>query len=134
MTDEPDNSVVPYRSERLPEKANPALPDAVWEKLQNLGVHAVNHLERILTDPRFAHFSIKEQMKVIETTMNRAYGSVDGSVRRHLHVHTDPESEVGFNAMRDLSRVAGKKLPEFRSPSVQDAEVVQPRRPLKDVS
>lgn len=100
----------------LPEKANPALPDHVWQRLQELGDVATLHLQRILMDGNFRKFAIKDQMRVIETTLQRAYGSPDGSVRRHLHVHTDPEGTKGFNALRDMSLKAQRRLPEFRSP------------------
>lgn len=120
MNDESDNfSVAEYLGPSLsevPEKANPALPDHVWERLQALGDVATLHLQRLLSDENFSKFSVKDQMRVIETTLQRAYGSPDGSVRRHLHVHTDPEGTKGFNALRDMSLKAQRRLPEFRSP------------------
>lgn len=115
MSDE--GNVVPIRtnpSYELPEKVNPAIPDQVWERLQQLGDVASQHLMRLLLDPRFPNFDLKDQMKVIDTVFNRVYGSTDGSVRKNLHVHVDPESKAGFNMMRELSEHATSSLPEMR--------------------
>lgn len=114
MTD--DNVVVQFRGPPLgsPEKSNPAVPDHVWKKFQELGDVAVKHLERMLNDPRFPNLSVKEQMRIIDTVFARAYGSPDGSVRRNLHVHVNPEDNEGFNALTSLSRRAQRELPEFR--------------------
>lgn len=108
-------SLVEYREPSRPEKSNPAIPDRIWDRFQDLGEVATEHLARLLADPRFAHFSIKDQMRIIETTFQRAYGSPDGSVRRNLHVHMNPEDSKGFNALRDLSHRASRRLPEFKS-------------------
>lgn len=116
-------SLVEYRGPGLkPDKANPAIPDHVWDRLQDLGDIATQHLHRLLTDPRFPNLSVKEQMSVINSVMNRSYGSVDGAVRRHIHVTADPEDNRGFNALRDLSKRAQRTLPEFRTP--HDREVL----------
>jgi hypothetical protein len=117
-----DSKVVSLYSPSVgrPEKANPALPDHIWDRFQDAGEAATAHLERLLSDPRFAHFEVKDQMRIIETTFQRAYGSPDGSVRRHLHVHANPEDNEGFNALRELSRQAQKSLPEFRRPMSED--------------
>jgi hypothetical protein len=117
MSDDKVVSLAAYNPPPKPEKANPALPDHVWNRLQELGEIATEHLAKLLTDPRFKHFPIKDQMRVIETTMQRAYGSPDGSVRRNLHMHVNPEDNKGFNAMRELSHRAHRHLPEFRRPT-----------------
>lgn len=123
MTDE-DNKVVPFRDYQRPDKANPAIPDHVWERFQDLGEVAAKHLARLLQDPKFEFFSIKDQMKIIDATFQRAYGSPDGSVRRHLHMHADdPEANKGFNVLRDMSKRAQRKLPEFRTP--HDGEIIE---------
>lgn len=111
-------SLVEYRGPALtrPDKANPAIPDHIWDRFQNLGEVATEHLARLLTDPRFPNFAVKEQMRIIETTFARAYGSVDGSVRRHLHAHVNPEDDKGFNVLSDISKRAHRRLPEFRTP------------------
>lgn len=125
--------VVQYRGPPLqrPEKANPAVPDHIWDQFQDLGELAVGHMKRLLTDPRFPHLAIKDQTRVMDMALSRAYGSPDGSVRRNLHVHTDdPDSVKGFNVMQELSATAKKTLPEFRSPTrrdlsgVSDAQIV----------
>lgn len=111
-----DNNIVKlveYQAPSRPEKSNPAIPDRIWDRFQDLGEVATEHLARLLADPRFAHFSIKDQMRIIETTFQRAYGSPDGSVRRNLHVHVNPEDNKGFNALRELSHRASRRLPEF---------------------
>lgn len=115
-------SLVEYRNPDLPQKSNPALPDAVWARMQELGMVATEHLARLLTDPRFANFTVKDQMRVIETTFSRAYGSPDGSVRRHIHTTDDPEANKGYNAMRDMSKKASRRLPEFRP---TDGELIE---------
>lgn len=109
-------SLVEYREPSRPEKSNPAIPDRIWDRFQDMGEVASEHLARLLADPRFAHFSIKDQMRIIETTFARAYGSPDGAVRKNLHVHVNPEDSKGFNAMRELSHRASRRLPEFKSP------------------
>jgi len=111
------NLMVPVLSE-VPAKANPAIPDSVWKKFQELGDYATQHLERILKDPRFPALSIREQMRVLDTAFARAYGSTDGAVRRNLHVHVKEEETKGFNALRALSKQAGKQLPEFQKHSI----------------
>lgn len=97
-----------------PSKSNPSLPDQVWDQLQDMGQTAVNHLERLLHDKKFEKLAVKEQMRVIETTLARAYGAVDGGVRRNLHVHMDPGNEKGYNALAELSNRAVRTLPEFK--------------------
>ena len=109
-------SLVEYRAPGRPEKANPAIPDRIWDRFQDLGEVATEHLARLLSDPRFAHFSIKDQMRIIETTFQRAYGSPDGAVRKNLHVHMNPEDDKGFNALRELSHRASRRLPEYKTP------------------
>lgn len=109
-------SLVEYREPGRPDKSNPAIPDRIWDKFQDLGEVATEHLARLLADPRFAHFSVKDQMRIIETTFARAYGSPDGAVRKNLHVHVNPEDSKGFNSMRELSHRASRRLPEFRPP------------------
>lgn len=124
-----DSNVIPISRASIL-KANPALPDHVFDKLQGLGEKAVEHLERLITDPRFVHFPIKEQMKIIDAVMLRAYGAPDGSVRRNVHFHTS-EDAPGTNALRGLANKARKDLPEFKSAgrrtrqSVQDAVIVE---------
>lgn len=112
-------SLVQYRDSNstVPDKANPALPDHIWEAFQGMGELATAHLARLLADKRFQHFSIKDQMRIIETTFQRAYGSPDGSVKRNIHIHTNPEDNTGFNILSSMSRQAKRKLPEFRSPT-----------------
>lgn len=134
MSDEKKNSVVKLEQYSptvgMPEKSNPSVPDHVWTAFQHMGEMATAHLARLLSDPRFANFEVKEQMRIIETTLTRAYGSPDGSVRRHLHVHANPEDDEGFNALRALSRRANRSLPEFRQafPSVGEASEDVDRR------
>lgn len=134
MSDDNDeltiNNIVQFRGPPLrPEKANPSVPDHVWEKFQELGEVAAKHLESLLLDERFPNLTVKEQMRIIETTFARAYGSVDGSVRRNLHMHVNPEDNAGYNALTAMSRRAGRSLPEFRraiGSKSTDAETVEP--------
>lgn len=125
--------VVQFRGPPLrPEKANPSVPDHVWEKFQALGEVAAKHLESLLTDERFPNLTVKEQMRIIETTFARAYGSVDGSVRRHLHANVNPEDNEGFNALTSMSRRAARQLPEFRrrSTNADTIEAVATHDPI----
>lgn len=140
MSDDDNKKVVAlveYRGPALvrPDKANPAIPDHIWERFQDMGEMAAEHLANLLKDERFPFFPIKDQMKIIDTTFQRAYGSPDGSVRRHLHMNADPEDEKGFNALRDMSRRAQRDYPEFRSPHSReaiDAETLPSRRRPSD--
>lgn len=130
MDDDAAN-IVQFRGPPLrPEKSNPSVPDHVWEEFQKLGEVAAKHLRDLLTDERFPNLTVKEQMRIIETTFARAYGSVDGSVRRNLHMHVNPEDNAGFNALTSLSRRASRQLPEFRrrvtDSKSTDADTVEP--------
>jgi hypothetical protein len=127
--------VVQFRGPPLrPERANPAVPEHVWQKFQELGEVAAKHLESLLTDERFPNLQVKEQMRIIETTFARAYGSVDGSVRRNINVNVNPEDSESFNALTSMSRRASRQLPEFRratSNTTDEAEVLD-TTPIED--
>jgi hypothetical protein len=110
------------------------VPEHVWQKFQELGEVAAKHLESLLTDERFPNLQVKEQMRIIETTFARAYGSVDGSVRRNINVNVNPEDSESFNALTSMSRRASRQLPEFRratSNTTDEAEVLD-TTPIED--
>lgn len=115
-----NSAIVPYFDGNVvvPEKVNPAIPDHIWTQFQNLGGLAAGHLERLLTSEKFKKLPVPEQVRVIELAFSRAYGSIDGAVRRNLHVHVNPEDNGNFNALSEMAQTAQHSLPEFKRSSV----------------
>lgn len=108
----------------MPSRANPAIPDEVWERLQQAGDIASQRLLQLLEDERFPFLSIKEQTRLIELALNRAYGAVDGSIRRAQQAAVDPEEGKGYNTLGALSRAAGRSLPEFKGRRLENVQTV----------
>lgn len=120
----------------LPEKVNPQMPDAAWSITQESAKLATMHLNAMLQPHIFRHLSRRDQARFITIAMNRAYGSVDGAIRKHLHVNVKAEDREGYNEMSDMSRRAMHDLPElrrrrtgkFNGPAAEEAERVVPLR------
>lgn len=113
------DNVIPYRGGTVvvPGKSNPSVPDHVWSILQQAGDIASQHLLNLLADKRFPALPVKEQARIIELALTRAYGSPDGAVRRNLHLHgkigEDDDGDKGVNSMQELARKVHRRLPEF---------------------
>jgi hypothetical protein len=85
--------------------------------LQQSGDLAAQHLLNLLSHKRFPNMAVKDQARMIELALSRAYGSPDGAVRKNVHVHI-ADDDKAFNAMTELSKKAHRDLPEFNKNKV----------------
>lgn len=96
----------------LPDKLNPSIPDDVWEQIQETASKASERLNKLIVDDeQFSTLTRKEQLGAIALAQARAYGSMDGGVRKTQV--TKEEENIRGNAMTELARKAHRQLPEF---------------------
>lgn len=110
------NQLLPYRGETvpMPNRYADTMPDHVWERIHTAGDLASEHLLRLLQNKGFSFLPIKDQVRIIELSLTRAYGG-GAQISKHVHLHGKASDQAvkGVNALSELSRKATRQLPEF---------------------